>query len=538
MESSPGGSGGSNGLEFGQPVSYIPPSMQQSTSRISGKSSSGLSKGVISNNGNENSKKSFAAAATGTRYIEKESDVNSLFSTEQKWRSYQLKGQLPLGFNKYIEEKFKSCNFFTFMKYKRKTGGDLCAVLKLGFDMTKDSGEADYNSSIQLKTKIGETEITLDSIDKQQLDKNGTLIPRSSKAFILRGLTHELVQNNDLIKSKLEKYADFGENFTIKPIKEGPNLMFKGKAIIKVNKFINERPPREINFPVYYFDPTNDTLVADPEGTTVPIRVAVTGCELEKVAPEPKREEFLCHGCGKPGHIKRFCPERKFFCNTCEGYNTGCSVGNCLNEENIRNGIFLSRHERTKNIREDKQKDLEQRRKIEEDNMRKETARSILKIQNDKSKRAGKTMTQADVERENKASQSLLLAKMLLDVGKGNNTDWTDEDPDPNNNNIWQNVTDRRRRSKTNNRYGTIPEQVEETVNPLDQSVMIVENKNSNEDLEDYDAMCQRLEQERLEKEKKREELMAEKERKLHDQNTPDLMEEENDNNDDDDESL
>ena len=557
METSPGGMGGglSGTVTFSQPPSYLPSSLKQSSSSL-GKTTLGLSKGSVSGRKkNESDKKSFAAAAAKPKYQEQESEVNNLLSSNQKWRTYQIKGQLPLGFNKYIEENFKSCNFFTFMKYKRKTGGDLCGVLKLGFNLNAESGQNDYDKCAKLKTKIGDKEVLLEAESQENLDKNGTFRPRVSKTIILRNLTHELIQNPDLIKKELTKYANFGEKFIIKPIQEGPNLMFKGKAIIKVQEFIGTRPPREVFFPVYYFDPTESKIIPDPDGTKVAIQVAVTGCELEKVAPEPKKEVMLCHGCGKPGHIRRFCPERKFFCRNCEGYDTGCSIEKCVREEQIKNGEFLSRFERTKNIREDRQKAQEERQKRQDEKEKKEAARALLDLEKKKRKNPGKKLSEEDVMRENKAHQALLLCNMFYGLNRGGDLDHYDHynDPDPTNPNPWtpvgnnKNVNFKRGRYSNSGKTGktdlTKASQSKSRDNEDSKSHVSLsdddeeedsnsdeEEKPTTEEPESYEAMSKRLEEEREEKRKKSEEkyrkIQEAKDKENEEKDTNEMMEE------------
>ena len=334
--------------------------------------------GDPSQNKNKNSSSNGSTSrsfASVTKYVEKECSTEELFSKEGLiYRGYEIRGNIPLGLRSHIEMNYKSVVLCVPYKYKTKLGNDFKTVLKVGFSKSEPSYVKDWTACGELKLNLGGRDLTLQAIKSELLDKNGTFVPRVAKMLVLKDVNLELVQNPDILREVLQGYVQFEKDFKIRCIKEGPNMMFKGKVIIPIKKYL-KRVDRVINFPALYYDVDSEKTIRDPDGLTVPVTVAAIGFDLkpseitETDPPKAKKPAFKCWNCGNKNHKSINCPEppkvKNFRCRVCDGYNVGCSRETCLNRGSVMSGVLISSKQQASILSEHlkKQKEVKDARK-------------------------------------------------------------------------------------------------------------------------------------------------------------------------------
>ena len=348
--------------------------------------------GDPSQNKNKNSSSNGSTSrsfASVTKYVEKECSTEELFSKEGLiYRGYEIRGNIPLGLRSHIEMNYKSVVLCVPYKYKTKLGNDFKTVLKVGFSKEAPSYVKDWTACNELKINLGGREVVLRAIHSELLDKNGTFVPRVAKMLVLKDVNPELVQNPDILKEVLEGYVKFEDNFKIKCIKEGPNMMFKGKVIIPIKSYL-KKVDRVINFPALYYDADSEKTIRDPDGLTVPVTVAAIGFDLKPSEitstdpPKAKKPAFKCWNCGNKNHKSINCPEppktKNFRCRVCDGYNVGCSRETCLNRGSVMSGVLISSKQQASILSEHLKKQKEQKEARKEANRKESQKKKKVK---------------------------------------------------------------------------------------------------------------------------------------------------------------
>ena len=318
----------------------------------------------------------FADVLAGKK-AEKSVDIDEMKEVETK--SYKLPRMPPNSIVTFLRNKFKSLAEYNWNSALIR--GNPFFLITIGFspkETTKEIFDSDLKEAQQFSIEINGRKIVFEAIDKEELDKDGSIVPRMALNLIIKNFPKTLAKAPELIRKALEKYVTFNEVLEVKLVKE--DGIYMGKAVIPVKEFKKQAPPKRFQMPMVYFKKNGD--MKDEDGEYVaeencfqevflqPLGFDRVGEKKVEPAPEPVK---YCTICTADDHVKWKCPKFKkkpnnnngkfggytFRCPHCKRNDYGCErkenrldLSGCKNAEDIKNGKFNFSKPKEKKTRE------------------------------------------------------------------------------------------------------------------------------------------------------------------------------------------
>jgi len=245
---------------------------------------------------------------------------------------YKFSQNPPIGLKHYLVKKYKLSSL---VLNKLLIDGKLQIIATAIF-----KNKSDYDDAEVINVKIDGKDHTFEALKKvSEDDKNtpkGIYVPRRVKRVNLRYVPKHMA-TPEILRKIYSDYFSFEDKY-VTPISYKDGL-YTGRIVILVSEF--KKIPAKFK-EIDYLD--SDSKVFD-----IPIKVQIeVQCSwfllgengLGKDSAPPKK----CHYCKRTGHFIGQCvrlrqKQQMKICKLCSSIDT-CFNGNCINIENIRNGIL------------------------------------------------------------------------------------------------------------------------------------------------------------------------------------------------------